>query len=226
MSNQWQKDKEELNSRRDAIQTYITNTLPTDIIALKASLTKYIKKGGVSKNPANDPDYNEMMRLYAQINTKKSEYRALNKSLTTKIKKISTDGDIGRILQENGTLQTQVSNLEGKVKESEDDVKSAELRDELLRSQNSNITKHQVFMIGRPLRPSSIPYLWALSILFIGAALLVFQTQGPPLLVPLMEWYSMSGQNMFFTGSRMWMILAGALSIVILFLSLRVANVI
>jgi len=226
MSNQWQKDKEELNKRRDVIQAYITSTLPSDTTILKASLAKYIKKGGVSKNPANDPDYNEMMRMYTKINAKKDEYRALNKSLTTKIKQISTDGDIGRILQENGTLQIQVSSLEGKLKESEDDVKSAELRDELLRSQDSNITKHQVFMIGRPLRPSSIPYLWALSILFIGASLLVFQSQGPPLLVPLMEWYSVSGQFMFFTSSKMWMILSGALAIVILFLSLRVANVI
>ena len=143
---------------------------------------------------------------------------------------------MGRILLENGNLQSQVSSLEVKVKESEDDVKSAELRDELLRSQDRNITKHQVFMLGRPLRPNTIPYLWALSILLIGVSLLVFQTQGPSLMEPLFIWLSASAASSassassastsYFMDSRVWMILAGALAIVILFLSLRVANVI
>jgi hypothetical protein len=226
MSNQWQENKRRLNNFRDLIQSYTNNTLPSDINLLKISMANYIKKGGVSQNPGNDADYNEMMRLYNKINMYKSYYRYLNTATSNQIKEISAGSDMGKILQENGEMQSHVSGLEVKLKESEDDVKSAELRDELLRTKDGNITKHQVFMLGRPLRPSSIPYLWALSILFIGASLLVFQTQGPPLLVPLLEWYSMSESGSFFTGSKMWMILSGALAIVILFLSLRVANVI
>jgi hypothetical protein len=226
MSTDWLKTKEELNKVRDELDKYRNNQLPTEIATLKKYLTAYVMKGGVSKNPSYDRDYSEIRFLYERINGYKAMYGRLNSVLSEKIKAISTAGDMGKILQENGVLQSEVSSLEKQLKESEDDVKSAELRDELLRSKDGNITKHQVFMLGRPLRPSSIPYLWALSILFIGASLLVFQTQGPPLLVPLMEWFSMSGPMLFFTGPRLWMILSGALAIVILFLSLRVANVI
>ena len=225
MANQWLEMKGRLNQFRDMLQSEINKTLPSDVNMLKIHMANYIKKGGVSQNPENDADFNEMMRLYEKINTYKALYRYLNESTSKIIKDISAGGDMGKILQENGELQSLVTDLESRLKESEDDVKSAELREELLRTKDGNITKHQVFMLGRPLRPSSIPYLWALSILFIGASLLTFQTQGPPLLAPLMEWYSMSAP-LFFMSSKMWMILAGAFAIVILFLSLRVANVI
>ena len=227
MSNQWHAVKADTQSKHEKIMNYINNGLPTDITTLKVKLTSYIKKGGVSQNPATDADYNDVVSLYTKLNGKKTEYKQLHSELSSKIKEISTAGDMGRILLENGNLQSQVSSLEVKVKESEDDVKSAELRDELLRSQDRNITKHQVFMLGRPLRPNTIPYLWALSILLIGVSLLVFQTQGPSLMEPLFIWLSASSASTgYFMDSRVWMILAGALAIVILFLSLRVANVI
>jgi hypothetical protein len=227
MSGAWQRTKTELNTTRDQIQNYINNDLPTDINLLKASLSNYIKKGGVSKNPANDADYNEINRLYTKINDTKAKYKKLNSDLSGKIREMSTAGDMGAILEQNGRLQSDISALQVRLKESEEDVKSAEQRDELLRSQDRNITKHQVFMLGRPLRPSSIPYLWALSILLIGVSLLIFQTQGPPLLLPIMEWLSMqSGASATFFDSRVWMVLSAALAIVIIFLSLRVANVI
>lgn len=227
MATQWKRLKDEIKTQQDPLSDYIAKDLPTDINTLRINLTNYIQKGGVSQNPANDGDYNDIIRLYTKIKSKENEYRQLNVQLSNKIKEISTAGDLGKILQENGELQSQVSNLEVKLKASNEDVKSAELRDELLRSQDSNITKHQVFMLGRPLRPSSIPYLWALSVLFIGASLLVFQTQGPPLLEPLYAWYSTpSVPGTSFFGSTMWIALTAALAIVILFLSLRVANVI
>lgn len=227
MSTKWHGLKGEIKTKQDTLLNYINNQLPTDINTLRTNLTNYIQKGGVSQNPANDADYNDIIRLYTKINGKKAEYRQLNTELSNKIKEISTAGDMGKILQENGELQSHVSSLEVKLKESNDDVNSAELRDELLRSQDRNITKHQVFMLGRPLRQNSIPYLWALSILFIGASLLVFQMQGPSLIEPLYTWYSLSAtpETSFF-GSKMWMILSAALAIVIIFLSLRVANVI
>lgn len=227
MSTQWLKLKEELNKRRDEINNYRNNILPTDIATLKKYLTAYVMKGGVSQNPSNDGNYNEMIRLYNKINNKKAEYRQLNTDLSNKIREISTAGDMGKILQENGELQSEVSSLEKQLKESDNDVASAEQREELLRSKDRNITKHQVFMLGRPLRPSSIPFLWALSILFIGASLLVFQTQGPPVLGPLMEWYSLSAATGTFAfSSKVWIALSAALGFVVLMLSLRVANVI
>uniref|UniRef100_A0A6C0K3Y0 Uncharacterized protein n=1 Tax=viral metagenome TaxID=1070528 RepID=A0A6C0K3Y0_9ZZZZ len=64
------------------------------------------------------------------------------------------------------------------------DEKEARLRLELLRSSHSTVTNHQVFLLGRPLRPASIPLLWALSVLFIGIAALIFYTFSPFELIP------------------------------------------
>jgi hypothetical protein len=227
MSKQWMTVKADVTKQHDDIMNYVNNQIQNDINLLKQSLSNYVKKGGVSQNPANDGDYTTMIQLYQKINDKKLKYKKLNSDLSGKIREISTAGDMGRILAENGELQARVSELEKQVKTSNDDVQSSELRDELLRSKDSNITKHQVFMLGRPLRPTSIPYLWALSILFIGASLLVFQTQGPPILEPMYIWFSMaSSPASFFLDTRMWMILSGAFAIVILFLGLRVGKVI
>jgi ABC-type transport system involved in cytochrome bd biosynthesis fused ATPase/permease subunit len=112
------------------------------------------------------------------------------------------------------------------------DAKTAELRESLLRSKESNITRHQVVFLGRPLRPSSIPYLWALSVLFIGASILMFQTMTPPL-QPLFTTLFGTSTGMgdgvgggFLSDVRVWRTLVGAFTVVIIFLSLRVANVI
>jgi hypothetical protein len=227
MSRTWANIKTTFETRKEALDNYKNTQLTNDINTLKASLTNYVKKGGVSQNPANDADYNKMIELYQKIKTKKDEYKTLNSDLSSKIREVSTAGDMGAILAENGTLQSEITDLQVKLKESNDDVKSAELRDEFLRTQDSNITKHQVFMLGRPLRPNSIPYLWALSVLFIGAAILVFQTQGPSLLEPISAWFfTASATGSFLMDSRIWILLSGAFAIVILFLSLRVANVI
>ena len=134
---------------------------------------------------------------------------------------------MGRLLAENGSLQQQIIQLEKDAKLSDQDVKSAELRDELLRSHPSNVTKQQLFLLGRPLRPTSIPYLWALSILFIGGSLILFQQISPPIAQPIAEWMSMpSDWSMFLSDGRIWGLLSGALVIVVIFLSLRIANVI
>jgi len=69
--------------------------------------------------------------------------------------------------------------LEGEINELSADEQTAKLRVELLRTRDVNVTNHQVFLLGRPLRPASIPLLWALSVLFIGSALLIFYMFNP-----------------------------------------------
>ena len=78
-------------------------------------------------------------------------------------------------------------NLEGNINQLADDEKTARLRVELLRSKDATITNHQVFLLGRPLRPASIPFLWALSVLFIGIAVLIFYMFNPFELTPSNE---------------------------------------
>jgi len=82
------------------------------------------------------------------------------------------------------TIMALNDQLEGEINELSDDEKTAKLRVDLLRSKDSNITNQQVFLLGRPLRPASIPLLWALSVLFIGIAILIFYMFNPFDLAP------------------------------------------
>jgi hypothetical protein len=85
------------------------------------------------------------------------------------------------------SIMNLTNNLEGNINQLADDEKTARLRVELLRSKDSTITNHQVFLLGRPLRPASIPFLWALSVLFIGIAVLIFYMFNPFELTPSNE---------------------------------------
>ena len=59
------------------------------------------------------------------------------------------------------------------------DVESAIARDDLLRSRDTNISRHKLFMLDRPLRKGLIPYLWVLGILFIGVGLILLKFTFP-----------------------------------------------
>jgi hypothetical protein len=105
-----------------------------------------------------------------------------------------------------------------------EDNEVSEMRNSVLRSGNAAITNHQVYLLGRPLRPASIPYIWALIVLYIGLGILIFYTfipyTMPPLDIVLLNLYY------FFANPWVWSILFGMASIVILFLSLHIANII
>jgi len=131
--------------------------------------------------------------------------------------------DVTTVMQENKDLQDRVLQLtiqRDNLKENRD---VAVLRDSTLRSGSDSISNHQVYLLGRPLRPASIPFLWALSVLFIGLGLLVFYTffpyTIPPIDILLFEIY------LFFASPYVWSILFGLASIVILFLSLHIAGI-
>jgi hypothetical protein len=76
-------------------------------------------------------------------------------------------------------VMDKTQQLEGEINELSADEQTAKLRVELLRTRDVDVTNHQVFLLGRPLRPASIPLLWALSVLFIGSALLIFYMFNP-----------------------------------------------
>ena len=137
-------------------------------------------------------------------------------------------GDIGTIPTEIVTqniqaLQVELANLQQTVEDRKKDQQTAIVRDKVLRSGNGAVTNHQIYLLGRPLRPASIPFLWALSTLFIGFALLIFYTYypytTPPLDVILFDLY------LLFVDPFTWAILFSLASIVILFLSLRIAKI-
>lgn len=222
----WADLKQTYQQRYEKITDYMQNQLPKDIQTLSDATAKYIAKGGISQDPTQDADYNTAQQTATTIQKNRQDFQQLNSDISKSIQQLSSSNDMGKLLLENGVLQQINQALDKEKGLIEVDVKSAELRDELLRSQESNVTKHQLFLLGRPLRPSSIPYLWALSVLFIGTSLIIFQQMAPPI-TPLFANAGAEGSfAMYLADPRIWGTLSGALAIVVIFLSLKIANVI
>ena len=146
-------------------------------------------------------------------------YKNIITSLTGTVDVIPTE----IVTQQIQAVQVELENLQQTVKDYKKDQQTAIVRDKVLRSGNGAVTNHQIYLLGRPLRPASIPFLWALSTLFIGFALLIFYTYypytTPPLDVLLFDLY------LLFTDPFTWAILFSLASVVILFLSLRIAKI-
>ena len=158
------------------------------------------------KNPQNN---NEQSIIIQQLTLENSELKEKIQYLEDKIKKL---------IQEKIQEKMKV------------DVDSSITRDKLLRSRDTDVSRHQLFILDRPIRKGLIPYLWVISVLFIGIGLVILKislpslgsdtlgtnTGGNSVLSILTEFIT----NKIVLGS----LLTSAL-IVILFLSLKVAGV-
>jgi hypothetical protein len=207
----------------EAINAYVQNNLMTDIGNLTTGLANYVQSGGVSNDPSQDPNYAQITQNSQQIQAMKGALVDLNRELSTAIRTHASDNDINGLLAENGMLQQVIQDTQKKKQDTAADAKAAELRDEVLRTREHNVTKHQLFLLGRPLRPGSIPYLWALSALFVGLGLLLVAMTFPTFSVS----NELEGMDMtdILSQPAVWGSLLGAAGIVILFLSLNAAGV-
>ena len=135
------------------------------------------------------------------------------------------------LLSKTGTLQQQIQRLHKIKKDIKVDVESAVARDEVLRSRDTKLNSHKLFLLNRPIRKGVIPYLWVLSVLFIGISLVVFRmmlpesssstisgTFGQSLSISLMV-------SEFFENKMVLISIVIALLIVVLFLGLKMAGI-
>jgi len=148
------------------------------IAHLDRKIKKYINNGGVDNDTTN-PEYKEIIRLTKEIEQIKKSYVKLNEDINKYILKESQTPDLSSLLKENGKLQQEINSLEKIKKTMTVDVESAIARDELLRSKDTDLTRHNLFLLDRPIRKALIPYLWVFAIFFIGVGLLIFKMSIP-----------------------------------------------
>lgn len=190
----------------------------------------YIGKGGLSVDPNNNPDYNKIIELTKRIESIKQKYVELNDDILLFLSSESKDNDLSGLLKENGEIQKQINRLEKIEKEINVDVTSAIARDELLRSRNTEISRHSLFILDRPIREKLVPYLWVFSVLFIGIGLLIFRHTFPQLSISVVDPGTVTSSiymNVFNFISNKAVLISLLISaiIVILFLSLKIAGV-
>lgn len=188
----------------------------------------------------------EALNRAAQINTStlpveqlqilKQEYDQIRQGLTSYLTQEAQNYQLSNRLEQTGQLQGQIRRLEEERDKMKTDVETAIARDELLRSRDQTGNEHTLYLMNRPVRRGMVPYLWALSVLFVGVGVLFFYWLTPMILLP-------SATNMYgnpvvgtvnqfvlmitdiFTNPYTWMALFGAAAIVILALSLKIAGV-
>ena len=224
----WMSKKAEyvqrLNSvvRDDNIDTLISN--------LNAATARYVSSAGLTQDPGNNPDYVDIVRLANKAERIKQKYITLNNDILQYLKQASTDNDMPTLLQEAGTLQAELSDYHRYKKEMKVDVESAIARDELLRNRETILNEHQLFILDRPVRRNMIPYLWVLSVVFIGIGLVLLRMLKPELGISENEARALSQSFMvmvssYFTNNAIWLGIIGACMIAILVLGLKVGGV-
>jgi hypothetical protein len=224
----WVDKKKDFQRRYNAISSYWQNktdtakpSLTRDVDNLNTAVAAFIKTGGTSQDPANNPNYTQAIQLFNNIQAKKNDFNTLNNNIRTTITQITAEYDTGNLLKGNGNLQQDIIRLEKEKVEANNDADTAKLRDNLLKERDTAITKHQLFFLNRPVRSSAIPFLWGLSILFIAAAIIVFKQLFPGIGVMQGDYSALN----IFVDPRIWMILTIAAAIVIIFLVLKIVGV-
>jgi len=216
----WREKRTEFDQQLNALnQTDVEKTI---LKPLNEALSKYITN-------TSDTTAYENVKAYSQkAEDLKLQYVRLNDSILNYIKTEKQGNNLPDLLHSNGELQKKIQRLSKINDEMKVDVDSAVARDKLLRSRETVTSSHTLFLLDRPIRQGMIPYLWVISVLFIGVALLIIKMIAPPTTLgvnaygqPISMIAMITG---FFTNRTTLITLLVSAFIVILFLSLKIGG--
>jgi len=230
MTTSWREKREVYDTRFNKLAT--DYNIPQITQNLNVATANYISKGGLTQNsdPNVNPDYTDILKYSKDGDDIKKQYIELNNDILRYIKIEAKRNNLPDLLTENGTLQTEINGLHKEEKRIKTDVESAVARDELLRSRNTDITPHKLFLLDHPIRRNIIPYLWVLSVVCIGIALIAMRMILPSLGMTKEELLALSSNFLmmltsFFTNNVLFLSIIAALVVVIIVLSLVVGGV-
>lgn len=220
----WIEKRAEYQRRFDSLSQENVQALITE---LNTVVGNYISNAGLSQEPEKGNPLNiKITELIQRAENIKQRYSTLNNDILTYLKNNARDTNITGLLSENGELQKQINRLEKLQDKIKIDVETSITRDKLLRSRDTDVTPHQLFVLDRPVRKGLIPYLWVISVLFIGIGLVILKMYMPSLQIDTTSTYSIYSMIIeFITNKVVIGSLIASIVIVILFLSLKVAGV-
>jgi hypothetical protein len=162
-----------------------------------------------------------------QLQLRKQAMERLDTSLTEYISNAAQTYQLSNQLEQTGQLQQHIRRLEEEQEKMKTDVETAVARAERLRNRDRTGNEHTLFLLNRPVRHSMVPFLWVLSVLFVGVGVYLFY-QLAPFLSSNSVGVSVGMGQLFeelFASRFTWMALFGAASMVILALLLKIAGV-
>jgi len=220
----WIEKRAEFQRRFDSLSQENIQALITE---LNTAVGNYISSAGLSQEPEKGNPLNiKITELIQRAENIKQRYSTINNDILTYLNNNAKDTNITGLLSENGELQKQINRLEKLQDKMKIDVETSVARDKLLRSRDTDVTPHQLFVLDRPIRKGLIPYLWVISVLFIGIGLVILKMNMPSLQINTTGTYPIYYMIMEFVTNKIVIgSLIASILIVILFLSLKVAGV-
>lgn len=166
----WEDDKAAFMARKNDLDQQ--SDVDTQVAALNTAVYTYLtSQDDTDKAQAQT----QIQSISAALQTVKNNYSALHADILHAIQQDVTGSDVTQQVSANGTLQQHIQSLKQHHKDLQVEVDTARARDELLRSRVHQLSTHQLFLLGRPVRRTMIPYLWALSIFMIGVGVILFR---------------------------------------------------
>ena len=170
----------------ESLNTLNKTDVTNHIKVLNSEVAAYINLRGSIENNIPSANANaQRISIDNQVQALeyiKNGYSTLNKNIIEFVSDAGKKMNLTDKLTENGKLQQDIKKLEIQNNELTIDVESAIARDEILRSKD-NISRHNLFILDRPIRRGLIPYLWVIGVLFIGIGLIVFKMTMPVVLL-------------------------------------------
>lgn len=217
----WKEEREQFQKRFDELSQENIQGLITD---LNKAVGAFVSRAGLSENANSNPQWEEIQNGMNRVDEMKSRYVQLQDDIIAFLTKESKNADMGGILAQNGELQKDIQRLEKLQQDMKVDVESALARDELLRTRNTNVSRHQLFLLNRPVRRGMIPFLWILAVLFIGLGVILFKLSAPTITGSSVNVGSMLSELL--SNQMILVSLLGSALLVILLLALKIAGVI
>jgi hypothetical protein len=183
---------------------------------MNAAIQRYTATAGITPNGGTtNANYATANRIFQELNGYQQEYINLNKTLSATLRGLTASTDVQNKLQQIGTLNNDIVNLERELANAKQDVETSKARQTDIEKPRQDISYYQGFsgIIGfkRPLRLLSVPILitFGLLLLFISGLIL------RDFFLPASDGYnagyggSDEGIFAFFTDSRFYAVMGG-----------------
>lgn len=211
-STAWAEQKAIFEARRKKIDNKDVTGLLNDLEA--------------SKNAGEKMTNAKVQGTVNAITAIKTEYNALKTDISNYIDEFKNT-TLESVLQNTGFTQQELQRLEEINKRLDNDVETSRARDELLRSGNTKRNSHMLFLLDRPVRKQSIPFLWFASVVFVGIALIMARMVSSAISIPgtVLGYFTYTVTGVLQNPVLLQTLLISAV-VVIIFLSLKIARVI
>lgn len=139
---------------------------------LRRNLNDVIKNGGLNSNV-------QISNLIISNEFYENYENTVIIPLQRRLKEESKNLDLTAMLGKTGQLQQELIQLRDQLRTAKEDAENQSVRDSVLRNAEGSVSKRQIFLLGRPVREESIPYMWMASALFFFLGLSILLLMAP-----------------------------------------------